>query len=148
MTSELEDENRTLRRMRECKICLSAEVTILMTLNHPLLNFIHLFIYHMLHYFLHFIIPSTFRLELYFFHVATLPPACLVPPPSPTAQSVGKMFYQPFFLTFFTFCLTKCFDIRQCVPFPSLYSLQHFCLQDFHSSYCSHFPLLILYFSI
>ena len=79
--------------------------------------------------------------------MATLPPACLVPPPSPTAQSVGKMFYQPF-LTFFTFCLTKCFDIRQCVPFPSFHSLQHFCLQDFHSSYCSHFPLLILYFSI
>ena len=42
VTSELEDENRTLRRMRECKICLSAEVTILMTLNHPILNFIHL----------------------------------------------------------------------------------------------------------
>ena len=28
VTSELEDENRTLRRMRECKICLSAEVLI------------------------------------------------------------------------------------------------------------------------
>ena len=26
LTSELEDENRTLKRMRECKICLSAEV--------------------------------------------------------------------------------------------------------------------------
>ena len=118
-----------------------------MKLNHPLLSFIHLWTFYKLLYFLHLIISSTFRLELYFFHVATLPPACLVPPPSPTAQSVGKMFYQPF-LTFFTFCLTKCFDIRQCVPFPSLYSLQNFCLQDFHSSYCSHFPLLILYFSI
>ena len=47
------------------------------------------------------VLQSIFRLELYFFHVATLPPACLVPPPSPTAQSVGKMFYQPFFNVFY-----------------------------------------------
>ena len=39
VTSELEDENRTLRRMRECKICLSAEVPMLTTCHYPLLSF-------------------------------------------------------------------------------------------------------------
>ena len=111
---------------------------------------IQLFTFHILHYFLHFLISSiNFKVGVVFLpcgHLAT----CVSCAPTLTNCPVCRQDVLPtFFLTFFfTFCLTKCFDIRQCVPFPSLYSLQHFCLQDFHSSYCSHFPLLILYFSI